>query len=191
MTASITLPRTAADSRQTFAGTVQKALREKFPPRPALDAWPVTSLGHEAVLDLVETFSDGVPRATHDHRRRAAEKLLCWLETFLGTTWQQRWHNSPAESDPQSWSDLFGDWLRGQGRGVGTKGNRTTGALTLIRADVIRPGLAWLITSHSPHLRSTAATFRDPEGFAALKAATARTTGRAGWPHRPHTRSRC
>ncbi|MEU0355358.1 site-specific integrase [Streptomyces cyaneofuscatus] len=170
---SVPLTRKTSTARPpvTMAGTVQKALRKKFPPRQSPGAWLATSLDRKGALDLLNTFSEGVPKHTHVYRLRSASRLLSWLETFPGDNWQQRWHNSPAESQPRSWTDLLTVWLREQGRAAGSKAEHRTGALALIRADVIRPGLAWLMTSRSPHYRDTAAAFRDPEGFAALEMA--------------------
>ncbi|WP_405778715.1 hypothetical protein OG512_00395 [Streptomyces sp. NBC_01378] len=117
---------------------------------------------------------DALPGSVHKNtrwiRRTGARNLLCWLENFPGETWQQRWQCSPADNGPGSWHDLLAAWLLEQGVSPGQPGARKAGALALVRADVIRPSLPWLMSSKSQHLREAAA-YRDPDGFATLAAA--------------------
>ena len=74
-------------------------LRRQFPPRPAQEWWPATAQGEDEVLRRLTSppFLPEVP-ATRAGRRRGTAKLLRWLSSFLGSTWQQRWEASGPRS---------------------------------------------------------------------------------------------
>ena len=98
--------------------------------------------------------------------------MLGWLQAQPGDTWQERWEASGAEDQPR---------LAGSGRGLagraawragaGQRRCRTwPGLLVLICADVIRPGLGWLLR-FAPARRGLAAEMartRDSAAFAEL-----------------------
>ncbi|MFE4629377.1 site-specific integrase, partial [Streptomyces mirabilis] len=97
-------------------------------------------------------------------------KLLQWLSSFPGETWQQRWAASGAEGFPgAAWVELPLRWLRecGSSRSYDRE-DLSSGLLMLICGDVIRPGLPWMLTRTHRHLASVMAEVRDPEGFAHL-----------------------
>ena len=98
-----------ARSKQAAAGTAAPAqprnsqLRRQFPPRPARERWPATAQGEDEVLRRL-TSPPFLPevKATRAGRRRGTAKLLRWLSSFPGDTWQQRWEASRAEDHPGS-----------------------------------------------------------------------------------------
>jgi Phage integrase family len=146
-------------------------LRRQFPPRPAQPWWPATAGGEDEVLSLLASlpFLPQTKRAQAG-RRRGAARLLRWLSAFPGDTWQQRWEASRAENHPGgSWARLPAQWLRDNGRAASRDGDDlSSGLLTLICGDVIRPGLAWMLTRNLKYLAPGMAQTRDPGGFARL-----------------------
>src|SRR6478752_10771892 len=104
-------------------------------------------------------------------RRRGVAKLLRWLSTFPGSTWQARWRASGAEERPgAAWIDLPIQWLAAQGEVASYDAtDLTSGLLLLICGDVVRPGLPWMLTRIHRYLASVMAQVRDPDGFARLQ----------------------
>ncbi|HEU5391584.1 MAG TPA: site-specific integrase [Streptosporangiaceae bacterium] len=166
-----------ARSTQAAAGATAPAqprnsqLRRQFPPRRAQEWWPATARGEEEVLRRL-TSPPFLPevKATRAGRRRGTAKLLRWLSSFPGDTWQQRWEASRAEDHPgSSWVQLPVRWLQGNGMGASYDENDlSSGLLMLVCGDVIRPGLAWMLTRGHKHLAPVMAETRDPDGFARL-----------------------
>ncbi|RMI47914.1 site-specific integrase [Actinomadura harenae] len=111
------------------------------------------------------------PGSTHDQRRRGAQRLLLWLETFPGATWQERWHAAPAHALGRGWEEECRTWLAFQGMPPG-EGALQSGLLWLVCAEVFRPDTEWLSTIvRSRYWRRAMITYRDPAGFAELQAA--------------------
>src|SRR6476619_5179498 len=138
------------------AGSVKSTgaqLVAAFPPRPVAASWPATEARRSAVLDRVLA-------------------VLGWLRTQPGDSWQQRWRASGAEDQP--------DWrlLVGADR-ANPLPHLTSGLLVLICADVIRPGLDWLLrfAPARHNLAAEMARTRDRAAFAEL---TALCQGRVG-----------
>ena len=144
-----------------------------FPPRPAGSGWPATRQSREHILTrlLAPPFALDNP-AGQAQRRRGLTRMLGWLGSLPGQTWQDRWIISGAE-DCSSWRELPDRWLAGAG--LTRAGSRPgyglgAGLLLLICGDVIRPGMPWLLASSS--LQSMAAAMgrvRDPDAFAGLR----------------------
>ena len=108
----------------------------------------------------------------------------------MDRSWQERWIASGADADGRAdWRRLPLQWLESTGRIApsNTTAHKTLGAglALLICGDVIRPDIAWLLTTRSPqNLAAEMARVRDPKGFAALQAlsqtgATGDVTARA------------
>jgi len=147
-------------------------LRRQFPPRPARERWPATAQGEDEVLRRLASPPFAAEReATQAGRRRGTVKLLRWLSSFSGDTWQQRWDASKAEDHPgSSWVQLPLRWLEDNGMRASSDDNDlSSGLLMLICADVIRPGLAWMLTRTHRYLAIVMAETRDPAGFARLR----------------------
>lgn len=147
-------------------------LRRQFPPRPARERWPATAQGEDEVLRRLASppfAAEG--KATQAGQRRGTAKLLRWLSSFPGDTWQQRWEASQAEDHPgSSWVQLPLRWLQDSGmRSSSDDNDLSSGMLMLICADVIRPGLAWMLTRTHRYLAIVMAGTRDPAGFAQLR----------------------
>jgi integrase len=147
-------------------------LRKQFPPRAAQPWWPATAQGAEETLRRL-TSPPFLPKVkeTQAGRRRGTAKLLRWLSSFPGDTWQQRWEASRAEDHPGgSWVQLPVQWLRENGLGASYDDNDlSSGLLMLVCGDVIRPGLAWMLTRAHKHLAPVMEAVRDPGGFARLR----------------------
>ncbi len=110
-------------------------------------------------------------KATRAGRRRGTAKLLRWLSSFPGDTWQQRWEASGSEDHPgSSWAPLPLGWLRGNGLAASYDENDlSSGLLMLICGDVVRPRMTWMVTRARRHLAPVMAETRDPAGFARLR----------------------
>jgi integrase len=147
-------------------------LRERFPARPAQEWWPATAQSEEETLRRL-TSPPFLPeiKETRAGRRRGTAKMLRWLASFPGDTWRQRWEASGAEDRPgSSWVQLPLGWLRDNGLAASYDANDlSSGLLMLICGDVIRPGLAWMVTRAHKHLAPVMEAVRDPGGFARLR----------------------
>src|SRR5260370_1317323 len=110
-------------------------------------------------------------KAARAGRRRGVTKLLRWLASFPGDTWQQRWLASGAEDHASaSWVQLPLDWLGEHGLPASYDPEElSAGLLMLICGDAIRPGLPWMLTRTHRYLASVMAVTRDPDGFARLR----------------------
>jgi hypothetical protein len=165
-------------SSQAAAGTAAPArprnsqLRRQFPPRAAREWWPATAQDQDEVLRRL-TSPPFLPevQATRAGRRRGTAKLLRWLSSFPGDTWQQRWEASGSEDHPgSSWASLPLGWLRDNGLAASYDENDlSSGLLMLICGDVIRPRMTWMVTRAHRHLAPVMAEVRDASGFARLR----------------------
>ena len=156
-------------------GTRSQTLRTRFPARRVAVSWPQTRLGRQAVLQQLGAAPFVADSLTgEDNRRRGVRMVVNWLQTLPGDSWQQRWLASGADNDgrvdwrglPIRWRKVTTSWdCRFDTMVLGT------GLLSLMCADVIRPGLAWLLTTATPkRLAAEMARTRDPVGFAELTA---------------------
>ena len=165
-------------SKAGTAGTAAPAqprnsqLRRQFPPRSVQELWPATAQGEDELLRRL-TSPPFLPemKSTQAGRRRGTAKLLRWLSSCPGDTWQQRWEASQAEDHPgSSWVQLPLRWLQHNGMRASSDGNDlSSGLLMLICGDAIRPGLAWMLTRTHRYLALVMAETRDPAGFDRLR----------------------
>ncbi len=156
------------------------ALRAQFPPRVVPAAWETTRAGRQAVLDrlLAPPFPLPAPSGQRQ-RRRGLTRILDWLESQPGQTWQDRWAASGADTGGpagQDWRTGLVSWLKATGEiAAGNMWAHKTlggGLLPLVCGDVIRPGIKWLLTTTCPqNIAAEMARVRDPDGFAALRTA--------------------
>jgi hypothetical protein len=157
-------PRTSSNT--SLRGHEANALRKLFPPRSVPDTWPASAATHDEILERVDrTFVTAV-NGTRRNRIRGAEKLLRWLATFSGDSWQQRWCASPAHNLRQQWHAAPQNWLCETA--INTTNDLQSGLLALLCEDVIRPHVSWVVGHRSRLWASAIATYRDPDGFAAL-----------------------
>ncbi len=177
----------ATSSASPTSGPVKPTgaqLLAAFPPRPIAPSWSATEASRAAVMALVlaAPFTLDNP-ASQQTRRLGVLAVLNWLQTHPGDSWQQRWLASGAE-DQTDWRDLVTAAAAGRSRARTATGTHlphlSPGLLVLICADVIRPGMGWLLR-FAPARRGLAtemARTRDPAVFAAL--AESCTQGRVG-----------
>ncbi len=165
-------PLAVAASTDAQARARNKLLRARFLPRPVERWWRHTAQPPQATLQRL-TAPPFVPavKATRAGRRRGVAKLLGWLSSFPGDTWQQRWLASGAEDHPGAgWVQLPLGWLgdRGQAASYDPE-DLASGLLMLVCGDVLRPGLPWMLTRSHRYLAGVMAQTRDPDGFARLR----------------------
>ncbi|MDQ1306695.1 MAG: hypothetical protein QG671_2527 [Actinomycetota bacterium] len=152
-----------------------EALRLRFPPRRPASTWVVTRLSRHGVDQrLLAAPFVADTTSGEDNRRRGIRIVLDWLATCPGDTWQQRWMASGAQDDggidwrrfPLAWRQATTSWdCRFDPKLLGP------GLLSLICADVIRPDLAWLLTTPTPkRLATEMARTRDPAGLGEVTA---------------------
>ncbi|MGH3636068.1 MAG: site-specific integrase, partial [Mycobacterium sp.] len=151
-------------------------LMQQFSARPVPQSWQATRLSRGRVLARVAApafaRSDEHAQQVQHHGVRA---VLAWLSRFPGESWQDRFlaSNIVAENDNAAWKHTAADWWS-QATGVSVKRAAlliSTGLLTVIGADVIRPDPAWLMTPRAPRsLTVHLPRARDPHGWARLLA---------------------
>ncbi|SBS79350.1 putative DNA integrase/recombinase [uncultured Mycobacterium sp.] len=147
-------------------------LRERFPARDPEPCGPrATDTADDIRARLTSDPFTSDNASTRAGRRRGVTKLLHWLATCPGDTWQQRWESSGVEQSPgKTWTELPLQWLQLCDQNASYDVNDlTSGMLMLICGDVIRPGLPWMLTRRHNRLAVTMAHTRDPHGFAQLQ----------------------
>jgi integrase len=153
------------------------ALTGRYPARAVPARWEATAWDRDTVTVRLAAapFAAGVP-ASMNRRRIGLGRFLDWLQQHPGDTWQQRWLASGiAGAGQPGWRPQITEWLIATGRASvdseGLAASITSGLGQLIYADVIRPGLSWLLASSIPFpFGRELARVRDPDGFAALEA---------------------
>ena len=113
-------------------------------------------------------------------RRRGAVLAVAWLGDQPGSTWQQRWLASGAETAGPAWKqDCAAGWLDARSIHVGQRLELLSiGLILAICADIVRPSLDWLAASgiSSWALARNLERSRDPNGFGLLLAAAGETS---------------
>jgi len=145
----------------------------RFPARSVPADWPATRLPAEQLLTrLLATPFVADHSASESNRRRGLRLVVAWLQDQPGHSWQQRWLASGAGADGRAdWRRLPIQWARANALAPTSFDAKVvaTALLSLVCADVIRPDLAWLLTTTTPkRLATEMARTRDPAGFAAL-----------------------
>jgi hypothetical protein len=166
--ADVQVAQSIADPAATTGSTKPAGaqLVAAFPPRPVASLWPATEARRSAVVErvLAAPFALDNPNSQRN-RRLGVLAVLGWLRNQPGDSWQQRWRASGAEDQP--------DWrlLVGTDRAKPLP-HLTSGLLVLICADVIRPGLDWLLrfAPARHNLAAEMARTRDRRAFAELAA---------------------
>jgi hypothetical protein len=176
MTDTINAARQAGENPKLSAEA--RALRAKFSPRVSAPSWDITCLDRDAVVARSLAPPLALENlASRRHRKIGLISILDWLQSLPGHTWQDRWKASGVDTggraDP-NWKDIPATWLRNAGRDRDRDPayGLNPALLQLICGDVVRPSIPWLLTSRSHmYLPIEMARVRDPEGFAALRAA--------------------
>jgi site-specific recombinase XerD len=139
-----------------------------WPARSRPETWPQTTMDLADVLALEGRPPLKAADASSFGRRRGARKLLTWLESFPGSTWQQRWLASGAEDLGRGWVDQAVEWLtvHWPHRVGGHRSELLLGNPIVTGSGVIRPGYRWLLRNHAPAVLLAARRCMDPDGFA-------------------------
>ena len=172
----------------------QKSMREsaraRFPARAEAPNWPATCRSREEIWTQVTSPPFVLANAgTESKRIRGLTRLLDWLESQPGATWQDRWRNSGAEVAGVAWRQVPLRWLDDHGRRSQWLPAELSAALkVMICADLIRPSLSWLVAAASVKgaLAGDLAKTRDSAGFARL---TTRCDGHSGISARARLRT--
>ncbi len=86
-------PLAVANATKTQISGRNKQLRERFPTRQPEQCWADTArTAEDTIAGLTSGFFASDVKTTQAGRRRGVTKLLDWLVTFPGDTWQQRWN---------------------------------------------------------------------------------------------------
>jgi hypothetical protein len=81
-------------------------------------AWNGSLLSVDQIMECIETFREVVPYAKttnkglSSRRRIAVLRVLEWLSTFPGASWNDRWNASRVEDDPE-WTSTISDAVNG------------------------------------------------------------------------------
>ncbi|MGO9385440.1 MAG: hypothetical protein ACLP4W_25945 [Mycobacterium sp.] len=165
-------PLAIANATKTQISGRNQHLRERFPARQPEQWWADTAgTAEDTIVRLTSGLFTSDVKTTQAGRRRGVTKLLDWLATFPGDTWQQRWELSGVEQHPgKNWTGLPLTLLRERRQNASYDADDlASGLLMLICGDVIRPGLPWMLTRTHARLAGAVAHTRDPEGFAQLQ----------------------
>ena len=149
------------------AGTAQGTEPERpqeWEPRPFPESWWQTRQDRDAVAGrLLTTFTDNsAGRGRDQTRRRGLAKLLDWLQSQPGDTWQDRWLASGADAAAFDWAELP------LGREPAPRHRRdelTSGLVLLVAGQVIRPTYRWLMRQRHALMLAEARKAIDPGGF--------------------------
>jgi hypothetical protein len=107
----------AMDASVMFRGQAARRLLQRFPARTRPGRWPMTAASCEEVLARIdEPPLRAQSNTAQENRRCGARRLLHWLQTFPGATWQQRWQASPATSLGAQWIQAPAAWLTEQSK---------------------------------------------------------------------------
>jgi Phage integrase family len=153
---------------------MRESARARFPARAEALNWPATCRSREEIWTQVTSPPFVLANAgTESKRIRGLTRLLGWLESQPGATWQDRWRNSGAEVAGVAWRQVPLRWLDDHGRRSQWLPAELSAALkVMICADLIRPSLSWLVAAASVKgaLAGDLAKTRDSAGFARLAA---------------------
>ena len=160
---------------------MRESARARFPARAEAPNWPATCRSREEIWTQVTSPPFVLANAgTESKRIRGLTRLLDWLESQPGATWQDRWRNSGAEVAGVAWRQVPLRWLDDHGRRSQWLPAELSAALkVMICADLIRPSLSWLVAAASVKgaLAGDLAKTRDSAGFARLTTRCDRHSG--------------
>ncbi|HEX5882708.1 MAG TPA: site-specific integrase, partial [Actinomycetota bacterium] len=157
------------------SGPDMQRLHRRYPPRQVPMSWRGTCQGADLLLTsmLEPPFTEAAARV---RRRRGLVSVLAWLAGHPGQTWQDRWQATGGDDlgNAAWWRPCLKELQSGSlrsGSSVAVTSNLRVSLNLLVCADVIRPGLRWLLTPSAPqHLVTDMARVRDRDGFAELAA---------------------
>src|ERR1019366_9470167 len=140
-------------------------------PRAVPSRWWQTGQARE---EVVQRLSDGPFLAgnplTADSRHLRLGRMLDWLASQPGQTWQERWQASGAEQAGRQWPQLPAAWLRDTGHLQVKDPALSSGMMLLLCGQVIRPSYDWLTRQRPSRTWIEAQRILDPGGFERLAA---------------------
>ena len=107
---------------------------------------------------------------TADSRHLRLGRMLDWLASQPGQTWQERWQASGAEQAGRQWPQLPAAWLRDTGHLQVKDPALSSGMMLLLCGQVIRPSYDWLTRQRPSRTWIEAQRILDPGGFERLAA---------------------
>lgn len=158
------------DGRFAVGGRVRRLLAyDASTPPPKSDDSRVATFSaassEEIVAELrLKLRAEGVAKKRENHLVRQARQITALLETFDGSTWDERWLNSGLDSAPRAMMRMC-DSTSSAARAT------TESAWLLICVRAIRPSYSWLLNvgkNGAWHERFW--QFNDPEGVSQLRA---------------------
>lgn len=146
------------------------------PPPPARTAGPADHLSPAEVLALMRQLP--VMPGADDKRagvaQRGARKILHWLLTHPGDTWQQRWLAAGTDAD-KNWGQAIEDADAGDTRTPTAKRTETLLGLTcLLLCRVVLPDYDFLSRLKSARVFALTRAVFSPEVFARIEQADVR-----------------
>jgi integrase len=103
-------------------------------------------------------------------RRVATDRLLGWLESWPGASWQARWEASGSEALGRAWAEGAAAALQAQAARPQTlqvaRRNVIVGISVLLCLRVLRPGYGWMFAAHFNETYGWVRELTDPEFFA-------------------------
>ena len=152
-------------------GTAQRTAPEQpqeWEPRPLPGNWWQTCQERHALAErLLTAFTDpGPDRGRDQTRRRGLTKLLDWLQSQPGETWQDRWLASGADAAGFEWAGLP---LGGEPSPRHRRDELTSGLVLLVAGQAIRPTYRWLMRQRHALMLAEARKAIDPGGFGRLE----------------------
>ncbi|HWM95459.1 MAG TPA: site-specific integrase [Streptosporangiaceae bacterium] len=149
------------------AGTAQRIEPDRpqeWEPRPFPEGWWQTRQDRDALAGrLLATFTGPMAGRGRDQtRRRGLAKLLDWLQSQPGDTWQDRWLASGADAAGSGWAELP---LGREPAPSHRRDELTSGLVLLVAGQVIRPTYRWLMRQRHALMLAEARNAIDPGGF--------------------------
>jgi integrase len=143
--------------------------------------WPRSRADRTALADLAHALQAGsqLPKEAAG-RRFCTDRVLAWLESLPGQTWQQRWEASGCEALGRSWAHPPAQFLlQASSAPIGQQRARDialTGIHALLCLGAIRPGYPWLLSCQPKATYDHVRQLRDP-GWCAQAAVICQRAG--------------
>jgi hypothetical protein len=135
--------------------------------RAAAVSWPQTEASRAQIVVRILKIAEQAGGSLPLHRM-SVRRLLDWLESQPGSTWQQRWKASGAEQAGRAWmAPLAGSGRRGGG--TADQDVIKGGMMLLLAGQIIRPDLGWLLDQSYVKTLAVAFSQIDPAGLDALQ----------------------
>jgi hypothetical protein len=132
-----------------------------------VEPWPETLLDLAAVGEFAYRLPVGsqTPKARQT-RRWAAKRLLGWLETHPGTSWQERWQASGCEQSGRHWLRAPAAVTCPDASPLVAERTMAAAVGALLCVGVLRPGYQWLLACRFQETYRHVRELADPAFFA-------------------------